>query len=77
MKIHLRFLRQCEEIQETLKNDGWNLEWEHDGSLNAGHPHVLDEAAGRYRLQDLGLLTTGAVHIDFVGNRARVPVHGR
>jgi hypothetical protein len=66
MKVHLRFLRQSEVIQETLQDDGWKLEWERHDSLFARHPLVQDESAARSRLQGLGLLTTSSAHINFI-----------
>jgi hypothetical protein len=66
MRIHLRFLRERERIQEALRRDGWALEWEREEYLKAGHPLVHDEGTARTRLQELGLLTNGCVYIDFV-----------
>jgi len=50
MRIHVRFLRETEEIQEALQKDGWQLEWERDDFLTAQHPLVQDETAARNRL---------------------------
>jgi len=65
MKVHLRFLRQHGELQQALRNDGWQFEKEHDESLLARHPQVPDESAARVRLHQLGLLTSSSVWIDF------------
>jgi hypothetical protein len=65
MKVHLRILRQGEELQETLKNDGWQLQPEKDNSFSARHPEVLNEDAARSRLHRLDLLTSSSVWIEF------------
>jgi hypothetical protein len=67
MRVHLRFLRKGEITQKALQKDGWQLEPEPDGSVTAGHALVPDEPAARNRLQGLGLLTTTAVAIEFIG----------
>ena len=66
MKMHLQFLRESGMIQKALEKDGWDFEWEEDGSLMVGHHLVPDETACRSRLQHLGLLTTSSVRIKFV-----------
>jgi len=66
MKMHLQLLRESEIIQRTLEEDGWNFEWEQDGSLMVRHDLVADETACRNRLQHLGLLTTSSLRIKFV-----------
>jgi hypothetical protein len=66
MRVHLRFLRKSEVVQEVLQKDGWQLERERDDSVTARHPLVRDELAARNRLQDLGLLTTSSVAIEFI-----------
>jgi len=66
VRIHLRFLRRRELIQEALRVDGWQLEREQDGSVTAQHPLVKDETAARIRLQELGLLTSASIQIEFV-----------
>ena len=66
MKLHLQLLRESEIIQRTLEEDGWNFEWEQDGSLMVRHDLVADETACRNRLQHLGLLTASSVRIKFV-----------
>jgi len=76
MRIHVRFLRETEEIQEALQKDGWQLEWERDDFLTAQHPLVQDETAARNRLQELGLLTTASVGIEFVRFKAYRSVNG-
>ena len=69
MRLHLRFLRKKELIQEALRADGWQLERERDDCISAQHPLVKDEITARIRLQDLGLLTSASVYIQFI--RAR------
>jgi hypothetical protein len=76
MRIHVRFLRETDAIQEALQKDGWQLEWERDDFLTAQHPLVQDEAAARNRLQELGLLTARSVGIEFVRLRVYRSVNG-
>ena len=71
MRVHLRFLRRRELIQEALRVDGWQLERDHDDGVTAQHPLVKDETAARIRLQELGLLTSAAVYIEFLRSNGR------
>ena len=64
MRIRLRFLRDARVIEEMLENDGWKLEREQE-SVSAKHPDISDEASARSRLHELGLLTSGSLHIEF------------
>jgi len=74
MRLHLRFLREGDLIREALEKDGWKLEWERDDYLTARHPLVHDESTARNRLQDLGLLTTCSVCIEFIRPKGRRPI---
>jgi hypothetical protein len=71
MRVHLRFLRKSEVVQEVLQKDGWQLERERDDSVTARHPLVEDEPSARNRLQGLGLLTTSSVAIEFISSRVQ------
>jgi hypothetical protein len=68
MKLHLRFLRQAGKLRETFEDDGWQLASESNEWLFADHPEVPDEPAARSRLNRLGLLTSGSLHIEFRAN---------
>jgi hypothetical protein len=64
MKVHIHALRHHESVRRLLLTHGWRL----DGagkSYSARHPAVRDQAAARSRLNDLGLLTSPAVRIEF------------
>ena len=65
MRMHIRPLWDASQVFEALRDDGWVLAPQPDGSAFANHPAVADEAAARQRLDDLGLRTSGAVHIEF------------
>src|SRR5262249_850442 len=65
VRLFVRFLRKPEVIQSALLRDGWGLEPAEDDSVTARHPLVLNEAAARRRLQDLGLLTASSISIRF------------
>ena len=66
MRLQIRFLRREEVIQEALRLDGWELEREQNDGFTAHHPLVKDETAARIRLQELGLLTSASIQIEFV-----------
>jgi hypothetical protein len=71
MRVHLRFLRRRELIQEALRVDGWQLERDRDDGVTAQHPLVKDETAARIRLHELGLLTSASVYIEFFRSNGR------
>ena len=66
MRIHVRFLRESYSIRKALEKDGWELKRQGENTLVAGHRLVHDEPAARRRLHELGLLTSGMLHIEFV-----------
>jgi hypothetical protein len=73
MRLRLRFLRRKELIQESLRADGWQLVRQRDNQVTAEHPLVKDEATARTRLQDLGLLTSAALYIEFIRSKNADP----
>jgi len=74
MRLRLRFLRRTELIQESLRADGWQLVRQRDSQVTAEHPLVKDEATARIRLQDLGLLTSAALYIEFIRSKNVGPI---
>ena len=74
MRLRLRFLRRSELIQESLRADGWQLVRQRDNQVTAEHPLVKDEATARIRLQELGLLTSGALYIEFIRSKIADPI---
>ena len=74
MRVCLRFLRRKELIQESLRADGWQLVRQRDNQVTAEHPLVKDEASARIRLQDLGLLTSAALYIEFIRSKTADPI---
>ena len=64
MRIHVEVLHQRHAIRELLREHGWRLHKENSG-FAAEHPAVHNQAAARHHLQALGLLTSGAVRIEF------------
>ena len=74
MRLRLRFLRRKELIQESLRADGWELVRQRDNQVTAEHPLVKDEASARIRLQDLGLLTSAALYIEFIRSKTADPI---
>ena len=75
MRLRLRFLRRSELIQESLRADGWQLVRQRDNQVTAEHPLVKDEATARIRLQDLGLLTSASIQIEFVRLKSPPLIH--
>ena len=65
MNIRIRFLRQPDALQETLRRDGWKLRAEPGNQVFVEHREVRDEASARSRFHQLGLLTSPSLHIDF------------
>jgi len=74
MRLRLRFLRRRELIQESLRADGWKLVRQGDNQVTAEHPPVKDEPTARIRLQDLGLLTSAALYIEFMRSKNADPL---
>jgi hypothetical protein len=65
MKVYIEMLRSAAALRKTLEADGWRLESTHGRAVRACHPHLHDRADVRSRLNDLGLLTSSAVRIEF------------
>ena len=65
MILHVQFLENAENVRENLLRDGWRAEPQPDGSLIISHPQVSDEEAARERLDQLGVLTSQAIRLDF------------
>jgi hypothetical protein len=64
MTIHIQPLRDREGVRRLLMDHGWRL----DGAgkrYSARHPAVKSQQAARSRLNDLGLLISPAVRIEF------------
>jgi hypothetical protein len=74
MRLRLRFLRRRELIQESLRADGWQLVPQGDNQVTAEHPLANDETTARIRLQDLGLLTSAALYIEFIRSKMPTPL---
>jgi hypothetical protein len=65
MHVRVVALRSPGGVEDLLRADGWRVLKGEDGALSASHPEIMDQQAARNRLLDLGLLTSGAVRIDF------------
>ena len=65
MHVTIRPLGQPEAFLAVLRDDGWAVESGEDGAVCARHPLASDEGAARSRLQDLGLLTSRCLRIEF------------
>jgi hypothetical protein len=65
MKVYIEILRSSAALRKTLEAAGWKLEAAPQGAVLAGHPHLRDQADARERLNELGLLTSSAVRIEF------------
>jgi hypothetical protein len=65
MRVRIELLRRSEPVLAALRGDGWAVAFGEDGAVSARHPRVPDESAARRRLHRLGLLTSGALRIEF------------
>ena len=67
MQIHMEFLRHSEDdFRDSLRQDGWVISaGEGDKETEITHPQVTSEGAARIRLHRLGMLTSGAIRIEF------------
>jgi hypothetical protein len=65
MTVHIQALRDREGVRRLLLKHGWRLDRASGPSYLARHPAVNDQAAARDRLNDVGLLTSPAVRIEF------------
>jgi hypothetical protein len=63
--VHIRPIGDPSPLYEALRDDGWSLTSQPDGSVLASHPAVTDQASARERLDRLGLLTSNAAQIEF------------
>ncbi len=66
MNVHFEVVHRSLNLQRLLRHDGWVIRQKVGDALSASHPEVLDQAAARYRLQHLGILTSPAVRIEFL-----------
>jgi len=77
MNLHIQLLRDPDDVQDTLRDDGWSLERERQGLVLARHPNVRDEQDARSRLCPLGLLTSSGLRIQFDRRRVQAkPAQG-
>ena len=65
MRIHIELLSHPTAVRGLMREGGWRLHKTADG-YSAEHPDAADESATRRRLQELGLLTSPAVRIEFL-----------
>ena len=67
MQINMEFLRESDDdFRDSLQQDGWViLPGKGDREIEVSHPQVTSECAARIRLHRLGLLTSGALRIEF------------
>ena len=65
MRVFIHMLRDAEGITNRLQQDGWEIVIEDEEVLSACHASVISEEDARLRLQDLGLLTSGRLRIEF------------
>jgi hypothetical protein len=52
-------------LRQLLWANGWDLHEPQAGTLYASHPQARDQPAARSLLNDLGLLTSGRLRIQF------------
>ncbi len=53
-------------VKEQLEREGWRVDQSRDGKMTATHTGIVDEPDARQHLQEMGLLTSSKVRIEFV-----------
>jgi hypothetical protein len=69
MQLRIHTLRPSADPSTALRRDGWQVQPAPNGSLCASHPLAPDQRTARIRLDSLGLLTSSALHIEFLLHR--------
>jgi hypothetical protein len=66
MRVRIEILHDCENFRKLLKHHGWRFDRAGGkATYLVRHPTITDEASARSRLNDLGLLTSPALRIEF------------
>ena len=65
MDIHFEVVREGRDIRGLLAANGWQLDESDPTHLTARHREVNDQQIARYRLDQLGLLTSAHLRIEF------------
>jgi hypothetical protein len=74
MQLRIHTLRPSADPSTALERDGWQIQEAPNGGLCASHPLAPDQQTARMRLDNLGLLTSSALHIEFLlSGRTPVP----
>ncbi len=69
MQLRIHTLRPSANPSTALQRDGWQIQEAPNGCLCASHPLAPDQRTARMRLDSLGLLTSSALHIEFLLSR--------
>jgi hypothetical protein len=64
--MHIETNSQPEIVQEQLEREGWHVDRKQDGSMLATNQQITQEPEARRRLDQMGLLTSSRVRIEFV-----------
>lgn len=65
MQIRFDSARHETAVRGLLRADGWELEGPVTGAFWASHAEAADQSSARSRLQQLGLLTSARLRIEF------------
>jgi hypothetical protein len=65
MTVHIQTLRDRDSVRRLLLKHGWRPDRASGPHYSARHPDVTDQKSAHHRLNDVGLLTSGAVRIEF------------
>jgi hypothetical protein len=65
-KLHIEMRSRSDTVKEQLEREGWHVDTKQDGSMLATHSGVIQEPEVRQRLDQMGLLTSSQVKIEFV-----------
>jgi hypothetical protein len=65
MHLFIHVASASENVLSAFRDGGWKLRGEGKGQVLAEHPLVSDEATARERLNEMGLLVSRSLGIDF------------
>jgi hypothetical protein len=66
MKLRLESSLPAASLKEKFERDGWRVDQAKDGSMLASHGEIVSEPVARLHLQQMGLLTSAKLRIEFL-----------
>jgi hypothetical protein len=71
MNLFIHVSSVSENVVSTFRDNGWRVTGDERGQLLADHPLVDSETSARARLNEMGLLVSRSLKIDFEQSLAR------